>query len=206
MEFLFLKSLLLGIVVSAPVGPVAAMAMSRSLVFGKKLGFLTGLGIALADALFALIAALGVSQVIEFVAKHRPVIGLVGGLILVIMGTHLFASAKKIALRKKAKRVKTSVAIFGSFLIGISNPLAIFTFLAAFADPRLGHLNSKESIFLVTAGVFMGACLWWLFLVLAVTRFRSIIQGRALIWVNRILGLFVLVIGILMIFSRLPGP
>jgi threonine/homoserine/homoserine lactone efflux protein len=199
---LFLKAVLLGIVVTAPVGPVAAMAMSRCLLFGKRLGFLTGFGVAIADALFALIAALGVSQVIDFISVHRHLFQLVGGIILIIMGTHLFATSKKVALQKKAKRVKNSVAIVSSFLIAVTNPLTIFTFLAAFADPSFGHLENTANAFQITAGVFLGANLWWLILVFGVTRFRSRIQGKALYWVNRVLGIIIALIGIGMTFAR----
>lgn len=200
--FLFIKALVLGIIVSAPVGPVAAMAMSRSLNFGMRLGFVTGLGIAFADALFALVAALGVSQVIDFVSNHQGPFQHIGGLVLVVMGTHLYTSAKKVALQKKAKRVKTRIAMLSSFMIGISNPLAIFTFLAAMADPRIGPIENAGHVATITLGVFAGACLWWLFLAWSVTRFKDKIQGRTLMWVNRTLGVFILLIGVFMIFSR----
>ena len=199
---LFFKAVALGVVVAAPVGPVAAMAISRSLAFGKRLGFFTGLGVALADALFALLAALGVSQVIDFISVHRNIIQLLGGIVLIIMGTHLFATARKVALQKTAKRVKTSVAVIGAFLIAITNPLTIFTFLAAFAEPSFGHIQNTSSALELTLGVFVGANLWWLFLVFGVTRFRHKIQGQALFWVNRILGILVVLLGLCMTLAR----
>ncbi len=55
--FLFVKDLLPGLAIAAPLGPVGALCISRAVERGLWDGVLGGLGTALADALYAGFAA-----------------------------------------------------------------------------------------------------------------------------------------------------
>ena len=61
---LFLKSALIGLSIAAPVGPIGLLCIQRTLDHGPRVGLATGLGAAVADALYGAIGAFGVTAVI----------------------------------------------------------------------------------------------------------------------------------------------
>ena len=54
-EFI-LKGIIIGICVSAPVGPIGILCIQRTLTKGKKVGIITGLGATFSDLFYAMIA------------------------------------------------------------------------------------------------------------------------------------------------------
>jgi len=58
---LFLKGLIIGFAIAAPVGPIGILCIHRSLHDGFKIGLMTGLGAALADGVYGLIAGFGLA-------------------------------------------------------------------------------------------------------------------------------------------------
>lgn len=58
---LLVKGLIVGVVVSAPLGPVGVLCIQRTLNKGRWYGFVTGLGAALSDIGYALITGYGMS-------------------------------------------------------------------------------------------------------------------------------------------------
>jgi len=56
---LFLKAMLIGLCIAAPVGPIGMLCIQRSLSLGFRSGIATGLGAASADAFYGLLGALG---------------------------------------------------------------------------------------------------------------------------------------------------
>ena len=60
LDFIF-KGLLIGIIASAPMGPVGILCIQRTLNKGRWYGFITGIGAAVSDTIYALIVGLGMS-------------------------------------------------------------------------------------------------------------------------------------------------
>mgnify|MGYP000178832119 CR=1 FL=1 len=67
---LLVKGLIVGVVVSAPLGPVGVLCIQRTLNKGRWYGFVTGLGAALSDIGYALITGYGMSFMDDFLAKN----------------------------------------------------------------------------------------------------------------------------------------
>src|SRR4249919_1069933 len=65
---LFLRGLLVGFAIAAPVGPIGLLCIQRTLAYGRLTGLVTGLGAASADALYRLVAGLGVTAVSTFLS------------------------------------------------------------------------------------------------------------------------------------------
>ncbi len=95
----FLRGLVLGIVVAAPVGPVGLMTIKRTLSNGVPAGAATGLGAGFADAIFGAIAAFGVTAALGLLTGWEAEIRILGGLILLGHGIH--SLRKKIHITKK---------------------------------------------------------------------------------------------------------
>ncbi len=49
-----LKAFIIGICASAPLGPVAILVLQKSICYGHKAGFTTGLGASLVDTAYAM--------------------------------------------------------------------------------------------------------------------------------------------------------
>ena len=74
-----LRGLVIGIAVAAPIGPVNVLCMHRTLAHGRLTGFASGLGAALADALFGAIAAFGLTAVAAFLLTILSFVAIFAG-------------------------------------------------------------------------------------------------------------------------------
>ena len=69
--YTIIRGLAIGVLVSAPMGPIGILCIQRTLNKGRWSGFVTGLGAALSDLIYALLTGLGMSIVIDFMPRHE---------------------------------------------------------------------------------------------------------------------------------------
>ena len=81
-KFFFLKGLILGFSIAAPVGPIGILCIRRTLQYGRFSGFFSGLGAATADAIYAVIAAFGLTFVSNFLTAGQFWFRLLGGIFI----------------------------------------------------------------------------------------------------------------------------
>ena len=84
------KGIVLGLAIAAPVGPIGMLCINRTLERGFWAGVAGGLGTALADGLYAFMAAMGFSVFALFLDKVSTPLALVGGLFLLWLGWQAF--------------------------------------------------------------------------------------------------------------------
>lgn len=131
MAVFFLWGVLIGLLFGIPAGAVGAMTVQRTWNYGIKAGLLTGLGSSVADCIYACVGAFGLTVISEFLLKYQTVINLAGGGLVLYMGVHLLLSKKK---PDEIPSVSGRIKMFlSSFLVGITNPAAVLTFLFAFS-------------------------------------------------------------------------
>src|SRR5580765_8151140 len=92
MVTLFLKGLIIGFAIAAPVGPIGILCTQRSLHDGFKIGLMTGLGAALADGTYGLIAGFGLTALSSLLIAQQFWIRVIGGLFLLYLGIKLILS------------------------------------------------------------------------------------------------------------------
>ena len=196
-----LDGVLIGFAASVPLGPIGVLCIQRTLQRGRLAGFISGLGAATSDTLYAIIAGFSISYVVAFIEEQFFWLQIFGALILILLGVYIFRSNPAVQLRKQRRRKSSLVQDFAStFLITISNPLAVFLFIAFFASFRAvnpdtglwGHL-------VLIGGVFSGAAAWWLILTSIVSLFRSAVNLRRLYWINKIAGAAIIIFVIVVI-------
>ena len=85
---LILKGLLVGIIASAPMGPVGVLCIQRTLQKGRSYGIVTGAGAALSDIFYALMTGFGMSFVMDFIDNEQNIfwLKLIGSVMLFIFG------------------------------------------------------------------------------------------------------------------------
>lgn len=186
---------LIGFAASVPLGPIGVLCIQRTLQRGRLSGFISGLGAALSDTLYAIIAGFSISYVVAFIEEQIFWLQIFGAGILLLLGIRIFRSNPAVQLRKQRKRKSTLIHDFGStFLITISNPLAVFLFIAFFASFRAVNPNTDIwGQLILIGGVFIGAASWWLILTSIVSLFRSVVNLRRLFWINKIAGAAIII-------------
>jgi len=201
-EFL-LKGIIVGFLASIPLGPVGVLCIQRTINKGRVSGLFSGMGAATVDSFFALVAALGLTFIINFIEEQQFYIQLFGGGVLIFLGTRIFNTNPIRQIRRHRKKKNKLVEDFFSVLfLTLSNPLAIFLFVAAFAG--IGLVTSKDSSIkssLIIAGVFLGAMLWWTSLTFFVDLFRKKFRLKQLWWINKIAGILIIVFGVAAMLS-----
>jgi threonine/homoserine/homoserine lactone efflux protein len=200
---ILLKGILLGLAVSMPLGPIGIVLINRTLKRGMLSGFFSGLGLASADTLLAVLAALGFNVILSFINQERFIISIVTGLIIVGIGLKIFFSNPVKDLRNRERANKSLWRDYYSvFVLSISNPYTIFIFVAFFSGVHIdGDVKPELVPFFLVPGVFIGTITWWFFLSYFVSRFKKNIRLRVIVRVNKVAGIVVIVIGVIVLLS-----
>ncbi len=199
MEWFWLlgKGVVIGFAIAAPVGPIGVLCIRRSLHDGLISGLVCGLGAASADTVYGAIAGFGLVSIIGLLHAHQDWIRLVGGLLLCLFGIKLLLSVP--ATRDQGNgSYRLAGAYVSCFVLALTNPATIFAFLAVFAGLGLAdEADGYGAAALLTAGVFVGAALWWLLLSAGASLMREHFSLSGLTWVNRVSGFLVVAFGLL---------
>ncbi len=202
MDFtLFLKGLIIGLSIAAPVGPIGVLCISRTLAEGRLYGIASGLGAATADAVYGCVAVLGLTIVSNSLVQQQAWIRLIGGLFLCILGIKLFL-AKPAKRGPLASRSGLAGAYASTFFLTLTNPMTILFFAAIIAG--LSPADATENTMsagTVVMGVFIGSSLWWLILSGSVGAFRERLDLQRMQWVNRISGAIIAGFGLSALLS-----
>jgi threonine/homoserine/homoserine lactone efflux protein len=202
---LLLKGAIVGFLASIPLGPVGVLCIQRTINKGKTSGLFSGLGAAVVDMLYAVVAVLGLSFIIKFIEEQAVYFQFVGGFVLLFLGIRIFYTNPVHQIRKHRRKKSNLVEDFLSVVVlTLSNPLAVFLFIAAFAG--IGIVAANKAWFnsgLLILGVFMGATLWWLLLTRTVNAFRKKFRLKQLWWVNKIAGAAIVLFGFFAVLSIL---
>ena len=194
---LFLRGVLVGFSIAAPVGPIGLLCIRRSMAEGRAMGLATGLGAAAADACYGALAAFGLSAATAFLLSGRAWLQLGGGALLVVLGARAGLAAPAARAAKTGGRGLAG-AFVSTFLLTLSNPSTILSFLAVFS--ALGAVESPVSM---VAGVFAGSALWWLLLSHGVAAIGAKLGPRSMAWINRLSGALLIALGAWSILTAL---
>lgn len=196
---LFIKGIILGFSVAAPVGPIGILCIRRTLEYGRLSGFVSGLGAAFADMIYAIIAAFGITFISNALTAGQNWLQLTGGLFLLFLGWKTFFAKPRTNL---AEPVHKSLLndFLSVFILTVTNPVTILAFLGVFA--ALGFTTSNGNHLAAVAlvlGVFLGSASWWLILSEGVTLFRKKVTGQVMQWINRISGGLIFGFGVMVL-------
>lgn len=184
---LFLKSMVLGLAIAAPLGPIGALCINRTLERGFVAGAAGGLGTALADAVYATLAAVGFAAFSAGLAQIDMPLRLVGGAFMLWLGWKSFApKPASAAARVSARDLLGTTA--ATFLLTITNPMTILSFAALFAGLGLASASGLSGAWPVVVGVFAGSMLWWCLLSGGVALVHHRLPAGFAIWVSRVSG------------------
>ena len=164
LDFVF-KGILIGLMASAPMGPVGVLCIQRTLNKGRWYGFITGIGACVSDIIYALFTGFGMSFVMNFVGNehNRFILQISGSVVLLLFGIYCYRSNPTKNMHKSNKNQKGTLAHNGitAFLVTLSNPLIIFLFIFLFAQFAFVVNDRPFEMTVGYASIILGAMLWW---------------------------------------------
>jgi len=191
-----LKAFIIGICASAPLGPCAILVIQKSLAYGRRRGFITALGATTVDTLWASMSIFAVSFAETFIDTHKILILIIGGLIVTLIGVSM---AFKDPFKNMKVGQQNEISIkdyFQSFATAISNPAAIFVMLTLFTMFGVEALPGTLRVFPIILAVACGSMFYWYHFTWLFSRIRKVFKLSTLIWLNRIAGFIVILIGL----------
>lgn len=199
---LLLQGLLIGFLASVPLGPIGVICIQRTLNGTQKSGFISGLGAATADTVFATLAVFSLSFMTEFMDAHKHWFTAIGGILVILLGFSIFYKRVK----RPSQRRQSGSSFLSDYLsilfLTLTNPAYILVFITLFAALGISSEGNHTAVnLLLIAGVLVGAACWWLILTYVVNKLRKRFRLRHLWWINKITGAVIVLFGVLLVLS-----
>lgn len=199
---LFIKGIVAGFIIAAPVGPVGILCIQRTLSKGMPTGLAAGMGGAVADTIFGAVAAFGLTFIADFLVQHENYMRLGGGILLLVLGMHgCLKRHTAMAAAPPSVRGAAGDAV-SAFLLTVTNPTTILTFSPVFlAVGAVVAKNDRPAAWTLIVGVLAGSCLWWVILCALAEIFRRRINAARMVIIHRVSAGFILLFGVLVLLS-----
>lgn len=202
---LLLKGLIVGFCLAAPVGPIAALCVQRTISKRLTSGMVSGLGAAVADAFYGAVAAFGATIISEFLISERSWMQRIGGVILIFMGLRLLL-AKPFEEKQESNGKGLTGDFLSTFLLTLTNPMTFVAFAAVFTTMGIGAVRGRPILTAeLVGGVLLGSMLWWAILCGGAHALRHHFDYRKLTKINKGTGIFVIGVGLVYIFLGTKG-
>lgn len=202
---IFLIGLASGLMASVPLGPIGVLCIQRTLGTSRTHGFLSGLGAATADTIFAVIALFSLSYINSFIERYNFWVEIIGGLIVIIFGLSIYFKKVKRPAQNVNKSKMTYVGDYFSVLfLTLPNPAYFLVFVWIFAALGVGSYYETTTWLhqaLLLIGVLVGCSSWWFTLTFLVSKLRSKFSFRGLWWLNKISGSLIMLFGVWTVIS-----
>ena len=181
----FLSFILLGLSLSAPVGPINAAQLNKGIHNGFLHAWLIGLGAMVGDVLFMLLIYFGVAQFLT-TPFMKSFLWLFGFFILMYTGIESILTAKNSLEADTTVKESTSKSFRTGFFMAISNPLNIIFWLGIYGAvlAKTSDLYSHAQLLIYSGGIFLGIFLWDIIMASIATSFRKFMNARALQFIS----------------------
>jgi threonine/homoserine/homoserine lactone efflux protein len=200
---IFIRGAIIGLGIAAPVGPIAILCMRRTIQRGMQYGFMTGMGAAVADAIYGAIAAFGVAAVSDFLERNQNHLMIIGGLVIIGLSIRVFFTKLKLNT-DDTQSPNLLRAFVTSLMLTMTNPMTILAFIAVIAGLGLSNVITQFNMAVIfVLGVLAGSSIWWLFLSSIVGVIRHMIDEKVLLYINRAAGVVLLGFGCYALISGL---
>lgn len=206
---ILLRGFAVGLAASITVGPVAVLCIQRTLSKTTRAGIISGLGVACADTLMAIIAYFFFAMMQAQIEKYSHILSIIGGVFVVIVGVYIFFQNPVPQIRRNragnTTLWKDFASMFGftiaNFVVVIPYILAFFAMFGVGTASESQDMASLITSMLIILGFLCGACTWWIGLTSVISLFRRRFRPRHLLTINHIAGIIVGLLGIYTILS-----
>lgn len=197
----FFSGLIIGILTAAPIGPIGILCIRRSLTQGFLPGFATGLGAAIADGIYGLIASIGLSTMSVFLYKYHLIFKLIGASILIIMGLRIFFT-KQLPNTISVSNNNFFTTMLETLFITLANPFIIISFttiagLLGFGTEVYTYFQAS----LMAFGILIGSTAWFFLLSLVLSLNVKRFSINTINRINKISGILLIIFGLVIAFK-----
>ena len=207
LNFIF-KGMLIGLIASAPMGPVGVLCVQRTLNKGRWYGFITGIGAALSDMIYAAITGYGMSYVMDVLSNQQTkmYLQIAGSVMLLAFGIYTYKSdpTKKIHRSGNGKGTLFHNGMT-AFLVTFSNPLIIFLFVACYAQFAFVMPDHPFEMVVGFMSIVFGALLWWFGLTWLIDKIRGKFDDNGIRLINQVIGSIVVLCSIIMFLGTVTN-
>lgn len=210
---ILIGGLCVGLASSVTVGPVAVLCIQRTLSKGHLSGIMSGLGVACADTLLAILAFSVYALLKSYIDEYSTIIQIIGGAIVVVIGVFIFFQNPVPQIRKNRAGRTDLWQDFGSmFGVTLANFIVVIPYILAFFTMfNIDITISAEGAtagrvvqnMLVIAGFLLGAMLWWFSITSIINLFRKRFRPRHMLTINRVAGIVISALGLLTLLSTI---
>jgi len=191
------KGIVIGFCIAAPVGPIGLLCIRTSITQGRLRGLACGLGAATADAVYGLVAAMGLTAVTQLLLAHRSTIQTVGGAFLIFLGVKLALARPPSRAADETRRGSHHGAYATTFLLTMANPATILSFVGIFAGLGISiDRSGSAAAFVLVTGVFAGSAFWWVLLSAGASWLGGKLHPERLRLINVLSGIAIAVFGV----------
>ena len=205
---LVFKGMLIGMIASAPMGPVGILCIQRTLNKGRWYGMVTGIGAAVSDILYAGITGFGMAFVMDFINndQNKFYLQIIGSVLLLAFGIYTWRTDPTKNMHQSGlQRGSIWYNMWTAFLVTFSNPLIVFLFMGLFAQFAFVIPEHPFEMLVGFASIVGGALLWWYGLTWLVDKIRTIFQNDGIRIINQIIGVVVIIFSVISLFGTVTN-
>ena len=205
---LVFKGMLIGMIASAPMGPVGILCVQRTLNKGRWYGMVTGIGAAVSDILYAGITGFGMAFVMDFINndQNKFYLQIIGSVVLLAFGIFTWRTDPTKNMHQSGlQRGSLWYNMWTAFLVTFSNPLIVFLFMGLFAQFAFVIPDRPFEMLVGFASIVGGALLWWYGLTWLVDKIRTIFQDDGIRIINQIIGAVVIIFSVISLFGTVTN-
>ena len=205
---LVFKGMLIGMIASAPMGPVGILCVQRTLNKGRWFGMVTGIGAAVSDIFYAGITGFGMAFVMDFINndQNKFYLQIIGSVVLLAFGIFTWRTDPTKNMHQSGlQRGSLWYNMWTAFLVTFSNPLIVFLFMGLFAQFAFVIPEHPFEMLVGFASIVGGALLWWYGLTWLVDKIRTIFQDDGIRIINQIIGVVVIVFSVISLLGTMTN-
>ena len=203
LDFIF-KGMLIGMIASAPMGPTGILCVQRTMKKGRWYGFITGVGAAMSDIIYAAITGFGMAFVMDFVndPQNRYYLQIAGSLMLLCFGWYTYRIDPTTKMHQSGNEKGTpTYNLVTAFLVTLSNPLIVFLFMALYAQFAFVLPDHPFEMVVGFLSIVGGALLWWWGLTWLVDKIRTKFDENGIKIINQVIGVAVIISSVIMLLG-----
>lgn len=199
---IFIYGIVAGLAASITPGPIGVLCIQRTLSHSQRAGFVSGLGAATADTIFAGLAIFALSWIEGFIAEYNIWVKVISGLLIMLFGFSIFFKKMKRPTEIKNRGASSDLSNYFSVLfLTLPNPAYFLVFTMIFSGMGVGVDSDLFQKWILILGVLAGAGGWWLIMTWGISKFRKKFSMRSLWWLNKISGGVIVLLGAFMVIS-----
>lgn len=192
-----LKGIIIGLLFGVPIGVVGILTVQRTMDKGFLIGFLSALGASCADVFYAAITLFGITFISDFLISQQDVLSIIGGIIIIVMGYHIYKGKSTINVPKK--NIYMLSGFLSSFLITLTNPVSILTFMLVFSSFGIQGQESYMDKIGVIWGIFIGTGLWWFTVAFVSHIFKEKVVNILIARLHKLCAILLIIVGFVFI-------